>query len=101
MILYNVTVSIDPEIHDEWVQWMKTKHLPDVMATGLFLENRMLRLLSQAPDESGPTYAFQYVCRDQETLERYQKEFAPALQEEHTERYKGKFVAFRTILEYV
>jgi hypothetical protein len=34
MILYNVTVSVDPEIHDEWLAWMKSKHIPDVLATG-------------------------------------------------------------------
>jgi hypothetical protein len=31
--------------------------------------------------------------------ETYKTEFAPALQKEVTERYPGKFVAFRTLLE--
>jgi len=30
MILYNVTVSIDPEIAEEWLTWMREVHIPDV-----------------------------------------------------------------------
>ena len=46
MIIYNVTVNIDHEVHDAWVAWMKDVHIPDVMATGLFLQSRMLRVLA-------------------------------------------------------
>jgi len=34
-------------------------------------------------------------------IEQYQKEFATALQADHSARYKDKFVAFRTLLEEV
>ena len=34
-------------------------------------------------------------------LAAYQKEHAPRLQREHTEKFKDKFAAFRTILEIV
>jgi hypothetical protein len=44
MILYNVTVSIDPAIHEEWLEWMKVKHIPDVMNTGCFIEARISRV---------------------------------------------------------
>ncbi|MEO8448027.1 MAG: DUF4286 family protein, partial [bacterium] len=28
MILYNVTVNVDDSVHDEWLEWMKTIHIP-------------------------------------------------------------------------
>lgn len=96
MILYNVTVSIDANIHEEWLNWMKTKHIPDVMRTGCFIESRIARV--HAEEEGGMTFAIGYLCPDQESYDRYQSEFAPALQQEHTERYAGKFAAFRTLL---
>ena len=46
MIIYNVTVNVDLDVHDQWLQWMKATHLPDVMATGLFLDQRMCRVLA-------------------------------------------------------
>lgn len=100
MILYNVTVSIDKEIEQEWLAWMLQKHIPEVMATACFVENKVLHLLQESENE-GSTYAFQYFCNSLEDLAHYQKNFAPALQKEHTEKFKDKFVAFRTILEVI
>ena len=36
MILYNVTVKIAKAVHDDWLEWMKTVHIPDVLKTNLF-----------------------------------------------------------------
>jgi hypothetical protein len=36
-----------------------------------------------------------------ESYEEYRKNFAPALQAEHTAKFKDRFVAFRTLLEIV
>jgi hypothetical protein len=98
MILYNVTVNIDPEVHQDWVQWMKTKHIPDVLSTGLFIENRFFRVMSTEEGE-GFTYSVQYFLENMDQYEKYRMEFAPTLQAEHSSRYKDKFVAFRTLLE--
>jgi hypothetical protein len=96
-VLYNVTVSLDESVHKEWLDWMKQIHIPEVMATGMFLENRICRV--HAFEEGGITYAVQYICRSMADLEHYQEHFAPALQEDHNKRYQGKFAAFRTVLE--
>ena len=100
MIIYNVTVNIDHNVHEDWLEWMKQVHIPDVMATGAFLENKISKVLADQ-DEGGITYAIQYISKDMETYERYQKEHAPRLQQEHSARYEGKFAAFRTLLEVV
>ena len=99
MIIYNVTVSIDESIHDEWLQWMKEVHIPDVMRTGMFENNRICRIL--AYEQGGISYSIQYDAKDMATYEKYQAEFATKLQEEHTAKYQGKFAAFRTLLEVV
>jgi len=99
MILYNVTVKVERDTHDDWLQWMKEVHIPDVLATGFFTENKLCRLLIDETD--GFTYSIQYFCTDMDTLEQYQKEHATRLQQEHQEKYDGKFVAFRTLMEVV
>ena len=100
MILYNVTVKINLDVHEDWLQWMRDIHIPEVMKTGLFDDHRMARVLLQ--DESdGITYSIQYSCKDMATMQKYTAQFAPALQRDHTERYKDKFVAFRTLLEII
>ena len=99
-IFYNVTVKIENNTHDEWLKWMKEIHVPDVMKTGKFLESKICRLLEM--DESdGKTYSFQYLAPDMKTFQEYQSEFAKALQKDHTDRYHGKYVAFRSLMEVV
>ena len=96
MILYNVTVSIDKQIHEEWLSWMQSKHIPDVMATGCFIESRISRVHGE--EEGGKTFAVSYLCSSREQYDIYQNQHATALQQEHASKYNGKFAAFRTLL---
>ncbi len=38
MIIYNVTVKIDLDVHDLWLKWMKEEHIPRVMETACFTD---------------------------------------------------------------
>jgi hypothetical protein len=100
MILYNITVSVENSVAEDWLTWMKEVHIPEVMATGYFLKNQLCRLLNEI-DNGGTTYAVQYYCRSLEDLEEYQRDYAPALQAKHADRYGEKSLAFRTMLEVV
>jgi hypothetical protein len=101
MILYNVTVKVDPSVHEDWLEWMRKTHIPDVLQTGLFVDHRLCRLLNDPYSQDGVTYAVQYRLRNLTDLDKYQREFAPALQAEHQERYQDKCLAFRTLLEII
>ncbi len=95
-VIYNVTVSIDPSVEHDWVEWMRTKHIPEVMATGCFLESRISKMNNEEDDAC--TYAMTYIAYSQDDLTKYQREFAPALQVAHKQRYEGRFAAFRSTL---
>lgn len=100
MLLYNVTVTIDLDAHEDWLRWMRSTHIPDVMATGLFHSYRLNRLLGHEHDDA-EIYTIQYMIEDMATLQRYMAEFAPELQRQHSARYDGKYAAFRTVMEVV
>ncbi len=99
MITYNVTINIEDDVHEAWLDWMLKQHIPDVMATNMFLDYKIMRIISRQEDETGQTYAIQYRAENIESYNQYQKEFAPALQSETQKMFGGKFVAFRTLLE--
>ncbi|GAA3950174.1 DUF4286 family protein [Hymenobacter algoricola] len=99
MILYNVTTSLDPEIAEDWVAYMRDTHMPEVMATGFFLKSQLCRLLNEEDD--GITYASQYYCVSLEQLEEYQTVAAPVLIQELEKHFGGRYVSFRTMLEVV
>lgn len=98
MIIYSVTVTIDNGVETDWVAWMRTQHIPDVMETGCFVAAHLHRLLDPMPETGLSTFNVQYECASMEAYEAYQSLHAPRLQFEHTMRYKDRFVAFRTLL---
>lgn len=100
MIIYNVTVNVEAGIHEDWLHWMKTIHLPEVMATGCFKQHRFLKLLQPTPEE-GVTYAIQYFAASMADYQHYVDQFVPALQAQTKARYGDKAFAFRTLLEDV
>ena len=100
MIVYNVTVKIDLEVHEDWLHWMQSKHIPDVMNTKKFSDHRMYRIMEE-DQRDGITYAIQYFAESFSDIQDYQQEFAKDLQKEHTDRYKDKYVAFRTLMKSV
>ncbi|MFT5165827.1 MAG: hypothetical protein ACI8P3_001057 [Saprospiraceae bacterium] len=88
------------DLEAEWLQWMKETHIPDVMNTGLFVDQKTCKLLHEEED-GGVTYALQYFCKDMDTFLEYQKNHSKALQADHASRYKDKYVAFRTLMEII
>lgn len=99
MFIYNVTVNLSDDIHTEWLSWMKNIHIPDVMKTGCFIDNKLVKVL-YVQDE-GHTYSIQYTFLDMEDIENYNKNFAPKLQAEHAQKFKDKYAAFRTLLQII
>ena len=97
MILYNVTSSIEPAVADQWLDYMRTTHMPEVMETGFFLKSQLCRLLNE--EEGGITYAAQYYCLSVEQLDEYQRLCAPALRADMEKHFSGQYVSFRTVLE--
>ncbi|MCB0695795.1 MAG: DUF4286 family protein [Chitinophagaceae bacterium] len=100
MILYNVTIKVNNDVADEWVKWMTDEHMPELMATGLFVDSKLFRLL-EVDESDGITYAAQYFCRNMEDYEKYIADHAPAMRASGLQRFPDKFVAFRTIMKKV
>lgn len=100
MVLYNVTVGIDNSIEEEWKKWMIEVHIPDVIATGQFMEHKFFKVLSHEEPNSS-SFSIQYFAKTHENLQVYQANFAQKLQQAHQNKFANKFVAFRTVLELV
>ena len=100
MIIYNVTIKIDLSVHDIWLRWMKEEHIPKVMATGCFVQNKMYRVL-QEDETDGITYAMQYFANNLSDYFDYKEKYASTLGKETGDLFPGKFSIFRTILKEV
>lgn len=99
MLLYNVTSIIEDSAAERWLQWTQDVHIPQVMATGLFVSYRLLRVID-SPNE-GVTYCVQYVAETMENYLNYKENFGPQLQAEIVTLFETQAVSFRTLMEYV
>ncbi|MEL6674978.1 MAG: DUF4286 family protein [Bacteroidota bacterium] len=99
MIVYSVSATVEASVHDDWLDWMTEKHIPEVMATGFFESYTIQRLLDPAPEPGTFTYNIQYLLPSIYEYQQYQAKDAPALKKDHSDRYRDKVVAFRTLLK--
>lgn len=100
MIVYNVTSNVALPIADQWLNWMKETHIPEVLNTGLFTHYRILHLLDVDESEA-ITYAIQYFSANRENCQKYLDEFAPSLREKAVKKWGDQVMAFRTLMEAV
>lgn len=98
MIIYNVTLKVDNSVAEEWVQWMKQEHMPELQNTGLFTGYRLCRLLEQDEAE-GVTFSAQYTCDSLEDYNAYISKHAQTMRDKAFSRFGGKFIAFRSVME--
>lgn len=99
MVVYNVTVSIDEAVALEWLEWMRKKYVPEIMETGLFKECKLCRVHGE--EAGGLTYAVMYTAFSIEHLENFNEHFEPRLQSMQLEKFKGRYVDFKTMLSVI
>ena len=82
MYIYNVTVNIQEDVHDDWVEWMKNEHIPDMLKTGKFIKALMTKVLVNE-EMGGITYSVQYTAKNREMLQRYYEENARGIEKQN------------------
>jgi hypothetical protein len=96
MLIYQVKIIVSASIEEEWLQWMKTVHVPDMIATGLIRSFTILK-----PAEMEQVYLFHYYFDSDSDYEHYQKQYAPKLKEHPTKKYPNQFKAERSVLHNI
>lgn len=100
MILYSITFNIENAVQKDWLSWVKASYLPQLMATGLIHENKILRLLHEE-DNGGTTYSLQLYLKSMEDYKSLTTVHEDDIYIQMVEKYRGNYVDFRTILEVV
>ncbi len=98
MYIYNVTIKVEPQRAEEWLEWMRNIHIPQVLETGYFVESRICKIVNNEDPEDF-TFVIQYTCPTMEDYDHYQKNSAPALRKEMRVIFGDDAFAFRTLME--
>lgn len=100
MIIYNVTTKVHHSVSEEWLQWTKEIHIPEILETGLFTDAKVVRLL-EIDDSEGPTYAVQYTAESKAMYNAYIEKFSQQLRQKAFDKWGDKFIAFRSLMQIV
>ena len=99
-IIYNVTVKVEANIAQSWLQWMIDVHIPEILATNCFHDYRILRLL-EVDETEGPTYAIQYMAESKADYNRYIEIHAEEMRKKTYDHWGERFIAFRSVMAVV
>lgn len=100
MFIYNVTIKVSHDIHEDWLSWLKDEHIPEVLSTGCFNDAAILRLL-EVDDGEGPTYAVQYKAESKAAYNLYVNKYASMLRQKSFDKWGDQFIAFRSVMQIV
>jgi len=100
MIIYNVTIKVQKAINDDWLQWLKEEHIPDVINTGCFTHAVILKLM-EVDETEGPTYAIQYHAESKGLYNNYIENHATQMRQKGYDKWGNQFIAFRSVMQVV
>src|SRR3954466_8556561 len=100
MYIYSVTIHIDKSAEEEWLSFMKEKHIREVLDAGYFKSCCMRKVLREK-DELYSTYNMEYTAETKDDYNAYQQYTAPALQADFLKKFDGKFTVERLFYKII
>ncbi len=99
-IVYSVTVKPDKDIESEYVHWLKSEHINEVLNTGCFDSYRFYKVLTE-DETDGASYNIQYTTTEMSRYFDYINTYATNMRSKGKEKFGEKFHAFRTVLKHL
>lgn len=101
MYTYSLTISLDPEVEQQWLDYMKAEHIPALKACGYFDEIAVHQIVEPEPEDKSVTYNIQLVIGTMEHLRLYMQKEAPRIHGNHDKTFEKKFHAMDALLKNV
>lgn len=90
MVVYEVSVTVEPALVEPFEQYMRRKHIPEILATGCFTRIRFERA-------TGTRYRTSYEAETQGDVDRYLTEHTARLREDFLATFPAGATASREI----
>jgi hypothetical protein len=94
MIIYEITAKVRLDLIDEFEQFMRETHIPDLLATGYFESAEIARV-------TDGVYRMRYLIKDRETLEQYFETDVTKLRDDFNQKFPLGVDVTRQILEVI
>ena len=98
MILFNLTILANQEIHEELKSWILKDFFPPISREKEFQSLSLLKVL-HSPNE-GTTYALQFKATDENVINKFREHHLPLLEKKAQLEYANKLYFFESLMEY-
>lgn len=100
MIVYNITTKVATAIQQDWLQWIKEEHIPEIIDTGCFKQASIFQLL-ETDDSEGFTFTVQYFAESKSLYNNYMEKFAAQMRQKAFDKWGNQFIAFRSLMQVI
>lgn len=80
MVIYEITATVEDELVERFENYMRARHVPEIVATGCFERAEMSR------NDDG-AYRVRYYSKNREMLENYFSKYADELRRDFIENF--------------
>lgn len=96
MIVYSVHITLELDSVQEWLDYMLSKHIKDVISTSCFVGYEMLKEIDLTNSEKAK-FRIDYYAKDESKMNEYLENHANQLRNDVLEHFGDKFLADRHI----
>jgi Zn-finger nucleic acid-binding protein len=100
MVIYEVNLTINPEISGEFLDWLNNEHLSEMMSHEGFYQQKVFY---RKPEEEGLNeekrlITIHYYVHSRKDLETYLSQHSQKMRQKALDKYGGQFSAERRVL---
>ncbi len=99
MLLYNITVIIEDDSAEHWLNWLKTEKLPELSSFAAIQSSRIFRIVD-SPNE-GQSFSLQFMLNKEADFEQTEEYLAQYLSADMYSKYPNKLVAFTSLMQHL
>lgn len=97
MVTYLVHLMVRHEVFEDYVQWLKTEHIPEMLKLPGFIKADLCLRKGGAMEASSKDVKVIYTLKDEEAIKLYMSEYAMKIREKGLEKFPGQFSASREV----
>lgn len=98
MILFNITLLSDQDIHEELKSWILTDFFPKNSLDDVLSSQALLKVIN-SPNE-GVTYAMQFIAESEDAITKFRQQHLPSLHAKVQQNWTNKVFFFESVMEY-
>ncbi|MEN0058733.1 MAG: DUF4286 family protein [Bdellovibrio sp.] len=97
MVTYLVHLTVRHEVYPEYVEWLKSEHIPDMLTCPGFVSAELCLRKGGNLEASSKDVKIIYKIKDENHLKTYMSDYAMKMREKGLEKFPGQFSAQREV----